>query len=817
MADDYTIFPERKTETVQDEGPVNNLVTTTTDTVTGTTETTTTMTEPTIDLTPEANTTATMETTTTQTGTIDLTSTTTYTTTEPVTPSTPGIFTPIRQREKHVEEGYKNQYSRRPEGSKNPKAPTVYTSSPTKIDDHVLTPRNHFNGIFPADPNYRWSPHSLFSKVFDENANYGYSSIQRYNILGQTQYEYAAHYTYLKTVGDHSIRDYSHSPFENTTANKFVDDVLIKPSDTGDVNIKIYPVPKFSGAMTLVNPYDDKEKQDIMDRGLGEVVDDEAKEDENGGSNAVAPVSPLSPFTRVDNPNIARYATIASYNRTHIPVADVEVRNTHRHIFISRPECYICCVGGGLSDQCMHDMDFASMYARMPYILELLSPCYVTKSFTSDGLKNSNWNFLLSNRIISMDNVNMQLNTIKGSASYQGATTMIPTYANIYEPGTLNLTFRETKNLEVGEMLRMWMLYISNRHRGIFSPPYNGYQKVNGFVSPAKADTDVRTPILHPYDRAIEFPCTIFDIITNESDTRILNMVTYLGAHPINLTRPLTNENNGAITNINITASFQYQGRIENTNASYAHFNYNSGIINAIGGLAENVTQESLSFLLKDSNRIRPEVLNMLGDYAGPAGMFTGSPYIVVGATQRNPVPGSGNGSAFMYTPYLKFMPLNVDVLNKQMNMGINSIITQKSGTIVALDAVAETQPTLDPAVAMAAELALNSDASGTITPSSIINGTQKSVKEDIVTRGERIMEEADDSVRYAFNNLVDSITGTAGALKSADQDIKSLGELDDVEESDGIGSRLLKTAAGAVGHVINPVGSLISETKKLF
>lgn len=682
MADDYTIFPERKTETVQDEGPVNNLVTTTADTVTGTTETTTTTTEPTIDLTPQYVYGSPKQ--------PDFSHPNTYEVEQKskegsVLDSFGKLFSGMRHVEGNV------QKTDTPIGGLNPNTPTFTTTGPTKLDNRVITPAHHFE-----------------------------EAIKTYNAAGQSQLERNTNYTFLKRTETHFIPDkHDPNPLPETT-----------PFEWDETKNGLYRVPKFSGAMTYVNPFGDKDKQDIMDRGLGEVVDDEVKAHSSNKDDVYA-TSPLQPFTRLD-PNIARYATIASYNRTHIPVADVEVRNTHRHIFITRPECYICCVEGGLSDQCAHDMDFASVYAKMPYILEMLSPCYITKSFTSDGLRNSNWNFLLSNRIISMDNVNMQLNTIKGSASYQGATTMIPTYANIYEPGTLNLTFRETKNLEVGEMLRMWMLYISNRHRGIFSPPYNGYQKVNGFVRPAKADTDVRTPILHPYDRAIEFPCTIFDIITNESDTRILNMVTYLGAHPINLTRPLTNENNGAITNINITASFQYQGRIENTNASYAHFNYNSGIVNAVGGLAESVTQEALPFLLKDGYDKHSRWTQSV-HYLGAANMFTGSPYIVIGAAQSNPIPNSAN--PILYTPYLKFMPLNVGVLNGKANASITSTVEQRSGTIVALDSVPEGtyDPVVDPAVALAVEYAAAEKAAGTVSSTDVENGQANITQVDLI------------------------------------------------------------------------------------
>lgn len=559
-------------------------------------------------------------------------------------------------------------------------------------------------------------------------------------------------YRFLKSTGEHFIPD-PNWPGQQGLAYTVID---------GDENTPGKMIAKFSGSATMVNPFKNEEKQDILDRGLGPVLD-EVAESKNETSFAKPPISPFYPFTRMD-PTSARYATLAAYNRTHIPVADNEYRKGFRHIFISRPECYICCRDGGLSDQAAHDEDFASVYSRMPHILEILSPSYVVKtSYTSDGLSDSNWNFLLSNRVTGMSTGGLQL-TVSDNAtkSVSGFTVSTPQLTDGYASGTLELQFNDTKNLEVSEMIRMWMLYMEKRHYGIFSPPYNGYQRVNGFINGGTVGADDLYLSYHPYDRAIEFPCTIFDVITNESDTKILNMCAYLGSFPIQLNRPFNSEANGAITKMNVSVTFKYQSKIENKNTAMVLFNYNSGITDSLGRLKMDNLPEAMAFLKQDHEQHLPGSNYLLSEYIGAASMFTGSPYIVLAQTRRNN-PIGANGDTVTYVPYLKFMPITVPELNHQANLGIVNYQDQRTGTIAALGQDTTSYATgIDPSVKMAEELVTEKKNSYRVYAEEMIDEYKK--------KGSELAQGAKDAwydLGKAGWDFVDTLKGTWESIKS--------------------------------------------------
>ena len=67
----------------------------------------------------------------------------------------------------------------------------------------------------------------------------------------------------------------------------------------------------------------------------------------------------------------------------------------------------------------------------------------------------------------------------------------------------------------------------------------------------------------------------------------------------------------------------------------------------------------------------------ILKQYVGGGGMFTSSPYIVLGKSQNNPL----NGSEGILTPYLRFMPINDD-LDGEINLGLSNTQRETDGVI---------------------------------------------------------------------------------------------------------------------------------------
>ena len=550
----------------------------------------------------------------------------------------------------------------------------------SQTNDIVIQPEDHFVRTHNSDDREYYSAANLNQSTID----YRDKHPTRYKQMQQTDTSndvlYAAKY--------HDIND------ENGPVRLDLKGEQAYPPEFITEGDEIRPI--FSGSATLINPSEHPEnrksdkvymnKQKML-WGLGVYEDDKTAEEDKKYRNipeseAKAPVSPFLPFTRLD-PTIARKTNLIAYNRTHTPIADIEHRKSFRHIFITRPECYITCNNGGLSEQAEADEDFASIYDRMPYICELLSPRYLpSRSKLSADNLDSNWNYLLSNRVMGLNFESIENSVTENMAKSTHGFTVTPGNAQSSgKEGTITLSFRDTKHFEIYEMIRMWMLYIHKRHIGIFAPPFNGYQYHNDFnfagaVENGKVKVNGKIN-LHPYDRALEYPCTIFDIVTDETDSRILHYCMYIGAYPVQMSLPLNNDLSNAInTEMRVQVSFKYSAKIINNNKTLLQFNYNAGITDDIGTPTDGFNKEVLPFLLNSEyDNISSNV--RLADYIGQASLFTGSPYIVMSAARVNPV-----GRGVLYSPFLKFAPITMNDINRDVNLGITNVEANKETVV---------------------------------------------------------------------------------------------------------------------------------------
>lgn len=489
-------------------------------------------------------------------------------------------------------------------------------------------------------------------------------------------------YEFIADISDHFTRD-PNSP--NPRDNNYQ-----ALTDNFDGVIK----PVNSGSASIVNPDGNYEKKEIIEQGLGRVEEDNAV-DKTGNRNAKQPISPIYPFVTSD-PKMAKKSLFVSYNRTKTPIVDTMYRKGFRHVFFTRPECYIMSRDGDnanslrLSEQCEYDEDFSSTYSRMPHVLKILSPTYVSGSYSEDEV-DSNWNYLLSNQITSFSSAIKSTgeSTSLHSQTSLGYTVTSPSFITSMSNSTISTTFLETKNLEVYEMLRMWMLYNHKRKYGLFLPPYNGYQYKNDFLSMQGSETGIPVDssafgnkagvIYHPYDRALEQCSTIFEIFTDETDSKILYWCKYYGVYP----EDVSIDGFGADINkaqvmpdggLKCSATFRYQRKLEGSYKSLLEFNLNAGLTDNMGNMRSGLKMESsYPFLYRDSKSesFNTDTNGLLPDYIGASSMFTGSPYIVIGK-HYDEITGITDENDI---PFLMFLSLTKkSKLYYEMNMGIDNM-----------------------------------------------------------------------------------------------------------------------------------------------
>ena len=241
------------------------------------------------------------------------------------------------------------------------------------------------------------------------------------------------------------------------------------------------------------------------------------------------------------------------------------------------------------------------------------------------------------------------------------------------------------------------MAYIHKRARGIFYPPFNGYAYHNDFLSFSEVkQISSRVDMergLHPYDRALEYTASVFDIVTNESDSKIIYWCKYYGLYPISVSTQLNSENNRAIApeSMITEVQFRYQYKLSGVNKSLVEFNYNSGLCDCVGMLKGNTRSPEYSspFMVREktsgiANGKDKYERDVLAEYIGASGMFTGTPFIVMARTGMNPLRELNGAKEPIVSPVLRFMNLDDQNLNNLFNLNITEEVKDRGLSEIA-------------------------------------------------------------------------------------------------------------------------------------
>lgn len=505
--------------------------------------------------------------------------------------------------------------------------------------------------------------------------------------------------TYLIPKEDHFINDKNVNAWTGDDYNP--DDPYNQENIQGQTPFQTRSgkrAPTFAGSATPINPTNDTDKANVIKYGLENAELNRVNNKKPGGDLSSAkyktdtakkylppPISPVHPFYRMMTPDAAQTIVNHAYNRFQHPITDVEHRKAFRNLFFTRPECYIMCSEQpgvhnkwGLSSQCESDDDIASSCSRMPHICKMLSPVYVTGTFGTN-FKMDNFNYLISNRALGFSIAEENLSTSETNGrSIEGYTVTPGMHQESRQGGTISVSFRDTKHLEVYEYHRVWMTYIAKRKRGIFEPPFSRYSYSNDFpVSFGDLTSNDLAYLLHPYDRALEYTASLFDIVTNEANDRMLYWCKYYGIYPVSVAiSGLNSDLSGPMTSdLTVEVVYRYQYRLPCVNKTLVEFNFNAGISDNTGKITNSAVLNSscgyihnAKFIKFDDYESKHNISHYV-PYSGGGGMFTGTPYIVMGRFNKDVSNPNGVGETTVH-PFLRFMDVKNDMINNVGNLG---------------------------------------------------------------------------------------------------------------------------------------------------
>ena len=265
--------------------------------------------------------------------------------------------------------------------------------------------------------------------------------------------------------------------------------------------------------------------------------------------------------------SIARHVKYYTYNRFKVPDTNLAFNKCTTHVFFTRPDLnlLICSNGSvvGANSQAANTSESSMIYGRYPELFKLLTD---SKRCGDDN----NFNLLLSNQVESFDIQDENLNTIDSGKSWNEYTM---SYGDAYTgraAGEFSCTFKETSDLSIINLIKLWISYIDNVGRGVWSPSYN----LNG-TGVSKAYN-----MSHVYSKTLDYAASVYVFKCGPDGEDILYWTKYYGVFPINTGASALSWNaSDSITDApKLNIKFKYSYKRDMSPISLYEFNANSNI-----------------------------------------------------------------------------------------------------------------------------------------------------------------------------------------------------------------------------------------------
>ena len=323
--------------------------------------------------------------------------------------------------------------------------------------------------------------------------------------------------------------------------------------------------------------------------------------------------------------SIARLVKYYMYNRFKVPDTNLAFNRSTTHVFFTRPDLNLLnCTGGkanGANSQTLNHSESSMVYKRYPEIFKLLTD----RRRCGDD---NNFNLLLSNQVESFDIGDETLTTVDSGKSWNDYTI---SYGDSYSgksAGEFSCTFRETSDMSVINLLKLWITYIDNVGRGAWSPSYN----LNG----TGVSKDIN--MSHVYRKTLDYAASVYVFKCGPDGEDVLYWSKYYGVFPTNTGASALSWNLGdsICDTPKLNIKFKYSFKRDMSPISLMEFNDIANV------------GKSASWV--------PAYSSSTNECARP---FVGKPYIQLKLKSPQLIPGSLNYSRGLTQIRLKFTDVN--------------------------------------------------------------------------------------------------------------------------------------------------------------
>lgn len=277
------------------------------------------------------------------------------------------------------------------------------------------------------------------------------------------------------------------------------------------------------------------------------------------------------------------------YNRFKIANPNARLIKGYPHVFFVSPMCNILSDASGvLHSQFSGDDLFEYINKTSPYILQDLS---------RNNNKNTDFSMLLSNYAKSFSLSDEYINTDTYGKTFTGYKISFgKNNIDSKTAGSFDVTFNDTRNLDIYKLNKLWVEYISGSYRGMYSP----------------RNEDI-------FYKVLDYTGACYYILTAEDGESIIFWSKYYGVYPSSIPSTQYSWGDGnAVNTPDLNITFQYSWKEDFNPQALVEFNYNARIAKMQYKTYDPIYDENLG-TVGDTYAIRPYIElivdNATGEY----------------------------------------------------------------------------------------------------------------------------------------------------------------------------------------------------------
>lgn len=237
-----------------------------------------------------------------------------------------------------------------------------------------------------------------------------------------------------------------------------------------------------------------------------------------------------------------------SYNRFKLPNPDDILSHGFAHIFFTRPDCNVLTSdGSGLAEGVKSNPNFDYAWSHRKRLVTNLS---MTK-------KKQDFNLFLSNKAEEFSLTDESIATATTGMTYHKQQIAYGKTNNESKAnGEFTVKYTDNRFLDIFHFHKLWTDYISNVYSGLWYP---------------KTD--------YLWMKTLDYPCSVYYIITAEDGETILFWSKYYGVFPTNVPSSSYSWSKGnVLASPEVSITYQYSFKEDFNPVSLVEFNLNSRI-----------------------------------------------------------------------------------------------------------------------------------------------------------------------------------------------------------------------------------------------